>query len=108
VEGMKASPGLGMYSVSKAALSMLTQSQAREWGRDGIRVNAICPGLIKTKFSAALWQNEAVLQQVEKHLPSGRMALPDEMAGLAVFLASDASSYCTGGIYTADGGHMLV
>ncbi|MEO1435187.1 MAG: glucose 1-dehydrogenase [Bacteroidota bacterium] len=108
VEGMKASPGLGMYSVSKAALSMLTQSQAREWGSDGIRVNAICPGLIQTKFSAALWQNEAILKQVEQHLPSGRMAQPDEMAGLAVFLASDASSYCTGGIYTADGGHMLV
>ncbi|MCB0706818.1 MAG: glucose 1-dehydrogenase [Saprospiraceae bacterium] len=107
VEGKKPSDGLGLYSVSKAALLSLTQSQAKEWGRAGIRVNAICPGLIKTKFSAALWQNEAILAQVEKHLPSGRMALPDELAGLAVFLASDASSYCTGSIFTADGGHLI-
>ena len=107
VEGMKPSFGLGLYSVSKAALIMLTKNQAKEWGKDNIRSNAICPGLIKTKFSAALWQNEAVLQQVEKHLPSGRMALPDEMGGLPVFLASEASSYCTGGVYTADGGHMV-
>ncbi|MTB52445.1 glucose 1-dehydrogenase [Lewinella sp. W8] len=107
VEGMKPSPGLGMYSVSKSALIMLTQSQAKEWGVDNIRANAICPGLIQTKFSAALWQNEAILKQVEAHLPAGRMAQPDEMAGLALFLASDASAYCTGGVFTADGGHMI-
>ncbi len=108
VEGMKPSFGLGLYSVSKAALSMLTKNQAKEWGKDKIRVNAICPGLIKTKFSAALWNNEAVLNQVENHLALGRMALPDEMAGLALFLASDASSYSTGSIFTSDGGHMLI
>jgi dehydrogenase/reductase SDR family member 4 len=107
VEGLKPSFGLGIYSVSKAAVIMLTQNQAKEWGKYGIRSNAICPGLIQTKFSSALWKNEKVLHQVEKHLPSGRMAQPDEMAGLAVFLASNASSYCTGGVYTADGGHML-
>jgi dehydrogenase/reductase SDR family protein 4 len=107
VEGMKPSPGLGMYSVSKSALIMLTQSQAKEWGVDNIRANAICPGLIQTKFSAALWQNEAILKQVEAHLPAGRMAQPDEMAGLALFLASPASAYCTGGVFTADGGHMI-
>ena len=107
VEGLKPGLGLGIYSVSKAALLMLTQNQAKEWGRDGIRSNAICPGLVQTKFSAAIWQNEAILKQVEKHLPAGRMAVPNEMAGLAVFLASAASSYCTGGVYTADGGFML-
>ncbi len=107
VEGLKPGLGLGIYSVSKAALLMLTQNQAKEWGRDGIRANAICPGLIQTKFSAAIWQNEAILKQFEKHLPAGRMAVPNEMAGLAVFLASPASSYCTGGVYTADGGFML-
>lgn len=107
VEGLKPSFGLGLYSVSKAALIMLTQNQAKEWGADGIRSNAICPGIVKTKFSAAIWQNEAILQQMEKQLPAGRMALPDEMAGIAVFLASGASSYCTGGVYTADGGHMI-
>lgn len=107
VEGLKPSMGLGLYSVSKAALVMLTQNQAREWGGDGIRVNAICPGLIQTKFSAALWQNESVLRGLTGHIPAGRMAQPDEMAGLAAFLASDAASYCTGGVYTADGGFMI-
>lgn len=107
VEGLRPSPGLGLYSVSKAALIMLTQSQAKEWGADKIRSNAICPGLIQTKFSAALWKNETILQQVEKHLPLQRMARPEEMAGIALMLASDAGSYCTGGIYTADGGHMI-
>ena len=107
VEGLKPSQGLGLYSVSKAALIMLTKSQGKEWGRDGIRSNAICPGLIQTKFSQALWSNEKLMEQVTHFLPSGRMATPDEMAGLVVFLASDASSYCTGSIFTADGGHML-
>lgn len=107
VEGLKPSFGLGLYSVSKAALIMLTKNQAKEWGPDGIRSNVICPGLIKTKFSAAIWQNEKVMGQIEKHLPSGRMASPDEMTGVAVFLASDASSYSTGGVFTADGGHMI-
>ena len=107
VEGQRPSAGLGLYSISKAALIMLTQSQAKEWGQDGIRVNAICPGLIQTKFSAALWQNEKILKNVENHLPLRRMAQPDEMAGLALFLASDASSYCTGGVFEADGGHMV-
>jgi len=108
VEGLKPSFGLGLYSVSKAALSMLTQNQAKEWGPDGIRSNAICPGLIKTKFSSAIWKNEKLLNQIQNHLPSGRMAQPDEMAGLAVYLASPASSYTTGGIFTSDGGHMLM
>ncbi len=107
VEGLKPSQGLGLYSVSKAALIMLTKSQGKEWGSANIRSNAICPGLIQTKFSQALWSNEQILGQVTKHLPSGRMATPDEMAGLAVFLASDASSYCTGSVFTADGGHMI-
>jgi len=107
VEGLKPSFGLGVYGVSKAAVIMLTQDQAKEWGGANIRSNAICPGLIQTKFSAALWKNEAILKQVEDHIPLGRMAQPDEMAGLALFLASDASSYCTGGVYTADGGHTI-
>jgi NAD(P)-dependent dehydrogenase (short-subunit alcohol dehydrogenase family) len=107
VEGLKPSVDLGLYSVSKAALVMLTKSQAKEWGKDSIRSNAICPGLIKTKLSAALWQQESILNAFTNHLPSQRMAVPDEMAGLAVFLASEASSYCTGSVFTADGGHMI-
>lgn len=106
VEGRKPSPGLGLYSVSKAALLMLTKAQAKEWGHHGIRVNAILPGLIKTKFSAAIWQNEEFLQKWVPKLPMQRMAEPDEIAGLAAFLASDAASYCTGGEYVADGGYL--
>ena len=108
VEGLKPSFGLGLYSITKAALIMLTQVQAKEWGKHGIRSNAICPGLIKTKFSSALWQNEKLKKQIEKHLPAGRVAEPIEMSGLAVYLSSSAGSYTTGGIYTADGGHMTM
>jgi len=107
VEGMKPSPGLGIYSISKAALIMLTKSQAKEWGNQGIRSNAICPGLIQTKFSQSIWANAGILKRIEGHLPLGRMAQPDEMTGLAVFLAADASSYSTGGVFTADGGYMI-
>lgn len=107
VEGLKPNMGLGLYGVSKAALIMLTKSQASEWGKYGIRTNAICPGLIKTKFSQALWSNEQLMKQVENHLPLRRAADPTEMAGLAVYLASDASSYTTGAILNSDGGHML-
>ena len=104
---MKPSLGLGLYGVSKSALIMLTQSQASEWGKYGIRSNAICPGLIKTKFSKALWSNEHIMKQVESHLPLQRAADPTEIAGLAVYLASQASSYTTGAVLNADGGHML-
>lgn len=97
---------LGLYSVSKAALISLTKVMAKEWGSAGIRANAICPGLIKTKFSKALWSNEAILKTVTERLPMGRMGSPEEVAGLAVFLASDAASYCTGGVFTADGGYL--
>ena len=104
IAGLTPDPGLGMYSVSKAALNMLTKVTAKEWGADNIRVNAICPGLIKTKFSETLWQNEKWLNQFVKQLPIARMGTTDEIAGLALFLASNASGYCTGTVFTADGG----
>ena len=104
IAGLTPDPGLGMYSVSKAALNMLTKVMAKEWGTDKIRVNAICPGLIKTKFSEALWQNEKWLSGFIKQLPLGRMGTVEEIAGLALFLASEASAYCTGTLFTADGG----
>jgi len=107
VEGLKPSPGLGLYSVSKAALIMLTKSQAKEWGSNNIRSNAICPGLVKTKFSQALWTDEENLKKFVKYIPMKRMAEPDEMVGLALYLASDSASYTTGGVYTSDGGYML-
>lgn len=107
VEALTPGLGLGLYSTSKAAILMLTKNQAKEWGPHGIRANAICPGLIQTKFSAALWTNEKLLNKVEKTIPSGRMGQPEEMMGLACLLASDAGAYMTGGVYTADGGYMI-
>jgi dehydrogenase/reductase SDR family protein 4 len=107
VEALTPGYGLGIYSTSKAAILMLTKNQAKEWGVHGIKVNAICPGLIKTKFSAALWQNEKMLNKLEKSIPSGRMGMPEEIVGLACLLASDAGNYMTGGVYTADGGYMI-
>ncbi len=104
IGGISPEPTLGIYSVSKAALISLTKVFAKEWGSCGIRANVICPGLVKTKFSQALWQNEQVVKMAMQHTPIPRIATPEEMVGLAVFLASDAASYCTGGIYTADGG----
>jgi NAD(P)-dependent dehydrogenase (short-subunit alcohol dehydrogenase family) len=104
VAGIRPDPGLGIYSVSKAALNMLTKVNAREWGVDGIRVNSICPGLIKTKFSEALWMNEKMLAHFVKQTPIARMGTVEEIAALALYLASDASKYSTGTIFTADGG----
>jgi NAD(P)-dependent dehydrogenase (short-subunit alcohol dehydrogenase family) len=107
IGGLSPEPLLALYSASKAALINLTRAMAQEWGRDGIRANVICPGLVRTKFSAALWQNEQVLQRFLQHLPLGRIAEPEEVVGLAVYLASAASSYCTGAVFTVDGGYTI-
>jgi NAD(P)-dependent dehydrogenase (short-subunit alcohol dehydrogenase family) len=107
VGGLRPEPLLGLYSVSKAALISLTKVMAQEWGRDGIRANVICPGLVQTKFSAALWQDAEALARVVRAAPLGRIAQPDEMVGLAIYLAGPASSYCTGAVFTADGGLTL-
>ena len=107
IGGLKAEQMLGIYSVSKAALISLTKAMAAEWGKYNIRSNAICPGLIQTKFSEALWTNDKILKHMTNQVPLGRMGQPEEMMGLALFLASDASSYCTGGVYVADGGYLV-
>lgn len=107
IAGHTPDPGLGLYSVSKAAMNMLTKVLAKEWGPDGIRVNAICPGLIKTKFSQALWQDEKTLAHFTKRLPIARMGTTDEISPMALFLASSASSYCTGSLFYADGGTVI-
>ncbi len=105
--GFRASGGLGAYSVSKAAVIMLTQVCAKEWGKDGIRVNCIAPGLIKTEFSRALWDNEAARQGgANAGAPLGRIGMPDEMAGAAVYFASAASSFTTGQTLVLDGGSL--
>lgn len=107
IAGHRPDPGLGMYSVSKAALNMLTKVMAKEWAPDNIRVNAICPGLIKTKFSQAIWQDETMLKRFIKQVPMGRMGTVEEVAALALFLASDVSGYCTGTLFYADGGTVI-
>lgn len=104
VAGDTPDPGLGIYSVSKAALNMLTKVLAKEWGVDGIRVNNIAPGLIKTKFSEALWQNEKQLQHFLRQMAIPRMGAPEEVAALALYLAAAESAYCTGTTITVDGG----
>ena len=104
VEGHKPDKGLGVYSISKAAISMLTKSQAKEWGKYGVRSNAICPGLIRTKLSSVLWQNEEMLEAWLGDLPIRRPGDPDEISGMALYLASDASSMVTGHTLMIDGG----
>jgi len=105
IGGLTPEAGIGIYSVSKAAINNLTQAMAQDWGKDNIRVNAICPGLIKTKFSQALWSDEKILNRFLKKIPLGRAGTTDDVAGLAVYLASDAAAYCSGGIYSVDGGY---
>ena len=107
VEGLHPGFRLGLYSMTKSTLIMLTKNQAKEWGRLGIRANVVCPGLIKTKFSQALWSDEKTLGMYTSTIPLKRMADPEEMAGLVMLLASDAGSYMTGGVYTADGGYLI-
>jgi dehydrogenase/reductase SDR family protein 4 len=105
IAALRPEAGIGIYSVTKAAINNMTQAMAQDWAADNIRVNAICPGLIKTKFSEALWQDEEILNRFLRHIPQGRAGEPDDIAGLAVFLASDAAAYCTGGSYLVDGGY---
>lgn len=106
IGGVSPEAGLGLYSVSKAALVSLTKVMAQEWGADGIRANVICPGLIKTRFSQALWQDEHISNQVLGHQPIRRIGMPSDVSGLALFLASEASAYCTGSVYMVDGGYL--
>jgi dehydrogenase/reductase SDR family member 4 len=106
IGGISPEPGLGLYSVSKAAVVMLTKVLAQEWGADGIRANVVCPGLIKTKFSQTLWGDERRLEHTLAQQPLQRIGVPDDVAGLALFLATDAAAYCTGGVYMVDGGYL--
>lgn len=107
IGGVSPETGLGIYSVSKAALVSLTQVMAKEWGAHGIRANVICPGFIKTDFSQVLWSNEAVMQQVLARQPIPRLGTAEEVANLALFLASPEAAFCTGGVYMVDGGYTI-
>ncbi|MCC6382402.1 MAG: glucose 1-dehydrogenase [Dehalococcoidia bacterium] len=104
--GVRVSLGLGGYSISKAAVIMLTKVCAKEWGTDGIRVNCIAPGLIKTEFSRALWENEDILTNATQASALKRIGLPEEMAGAVVYFASPAASFTTGQTLILDGGQL--
>jgi dehydrogenase/reductase SDR family protein 4 len=104
--GLRASPGLGAYSVSKAAVIMLTRVLGRELAPLGIRVNGVAPALIETRFSEALWKNPEILSGYLKSTPLGRTGQPEEVVGAVVYLSSDASSYVTGQTLLLDGGHL--
>lgn len=104
VAGMEAQPLMGVYSVSKAAVLMLTKVLATELAQDNIQVNAIAPGFVKTRFSSVLWQNKKIYDSLKQAIPQKRMAEPEEITGIALYLASAASNYTTGATFLVDGG----
>jgi len=104
--GIRPGVGMGVYCISKAGVIMLTQVLAQEWGQYNIRVNAIAPGVVKTKFSQALWTNPVIAKETENNTALGYIAKPEEIANAALFLASEASSYMTGQTIILDGGHF--
>ena len=104
IGGLRGSPIIGAYCISKAADLQLARNLAVEYGPHNVRVNCIAPGLIKTDFARALWEDEAALKERTKTTPLRRIGEPDEIAGAAVFLASAAGSFVTGQAIVVDGG----
>lgn len=104
--GFKPGHGMGVYSVSKAAVLMLTETLGSELAADNIQVNAIAPGFIKTKFSSALWAEPESEAALTARIPQRRVAAPEELTGIAVYLASSASSFTTGTSFLIDGGQL--
>ena len=108
VGGLRGSVNLGGYSITKAADMQLARNLAAEYGPKGVRVNAICPGLVKTDFARALWENPDILKQVTSSAPLRRIGEPDELAGIAVYLAGPAGTFTTGQSFVVDGGATAV
>ncbi|HMJ13380.1 MAG TPA: SDR family oxidoreductase [Polyangiaceae bacterium] len=107
IGGLKGSATLGAYGISKAADMQLVRNLAVEWGSRNVRVNAIAPGLVRTDFARALWENPKVYESAVSRYPLGRIGEPDEIAGAAVFLASQAGSFMTGQTLVIDGGATI-
>ena len=107
VAALKPSEQLGTYGMSKLALIGLTRNLAQEFGPHGVRFNAICPGLIRTDFARELWENAKVEDRIQQQIPLRRLGEADDLKGLAVFLASDASRYMTGQALTVCGGSNM-
>ena len=103
IGGLRPGIGLGVYNITKAGVIMLTRQLAREIGGK-VRVNAVAPGLVKTRFAEALWGNQEILDRVLAQNPMGRIGVPDEIAAAVLFLASDAASYVNGEVLVVDGG----
>ena len=108
IGGMKANTIIGAYGISKAADHHLVRNLAAEWGPKNVRVNAIAPGLIKTDFAKALWEDEKRRKEREALTPLRRLGVPRDIGGIAVFLASDAAAFITGQTIVADGGVTIV
>ncbi|WP_370283997.1 SDR family NAD(P)-dependent oxidoreductase [Pseudooceanicola sp.] len=107
VAAIKGSTTLGAYGVTKAADAALVRSLALEWGPKNIRVNAIGPGLVKTDFAKALWEDPERIERINNSNPLRRMGKPEEIAGTALWLATEASGYVTGQLIIADGGQSF-
>ena len=107
IGGLKGTATLGAYAISKAADMQLARNLAVEWGPHNIRVNCIAPGLVKTDFAKALWENPETLKAVTRGTPLRRIGLPHEIAGAAVYLASPASTFMTGQVMVVDGGSTI-
>lgn len=107
IGGLRGSPIIGAYNVSKAADFQLARNYAVEYGPHNVRVNCIAPGLVRTDFARALWQNPETLERATRTSPLRRIGEPDEIAGAAVYLASKASSFTTGHTIICDGGVLV-
>jgi NAD(P)-dependent dehydrogenase (short-subunit alcohol dehydrogenase family) len=104
IGGLRGSTVIGAYCISKAADMQLARNLAHEYGKHGIRVNCIAPGLIKTDFAKALWEDEAAVAERNRSTPLRRIGEPEEIAGAVVYLASKASGFMTGQTLVIDGG----